>query len=48
MKLYWLLPSCETTSHSMVKTTSRECHGCRVLGTSNGDSSLCGNEDLAS
>jgi hypothetical protein len=48
MKLCWLLPSCDTTSRSMVKSASGEYYWCRVLGTSNGDSSLCGNEKLSS
>jgi hypothetical protein len=47
-KLCWLLPSCDMISRSMVKSASEECHGCQVLGTSNGDSSLFGNEKLAS
>jgi hypothetical protein len=46
-KLCWLLPSCDTISHSMVKSASIECHGSRVLGTSNGGLSLCGKEELA-
>jgi hypothetical protein len=47
-KLYWLLPSCDLIHRSMVKSASGECHGCRVLGISNGDWSLCGTEELAS
>jgi hypothetical protein len=47
-KLHWLLPSYDMISHSIVKSASGECHRCRVLGGSNGGSSLCGNEELAS
>jgi hypothetical protein len=46
IKLSWLLPSYDTTSHSMVKSASEECP--RVFETSNGGSSLCGKEELAS
>jgi hypothetical protein len=34
-------------SRSMVKSASGECHGSQALGTSNGGSSLCGNEEVA-
>jgi hypothetical protein len=37
-----------TFSRSMVKSSSRECHGCRVLENCIGGLSLCGKEELAS
>jgi hypothetical protein len=43
-----MLPSYNTISHSIVKSASRECHGCRVLETNNGGLSLCGIEELVS
>jgi hypothetical protein len=47
-KLYWLLlPSWGTLSHSMVKSVGGKYHGSRDLRTSNGGSSLCGDEKLA-
>jgi hypothetical protein len=35
-------------SRSMVKKSSGECHGCRVLKNCIGGLSLCGKEELAS
>jgi hypothetical protein len=35
-------------SHSMVKSASGECHGCRVQDNCIGGLSLCGKEELAS
>jgi hypothetical protein len=46
-KLCWLLSSCGMFSHSMVKLAGEKCHERRDLGTSNGDLTLCGNDELA-
>jgi hypothetical protein len=46
-KLCWLLSSWGMFSHSMVKLAGKKCHGRRDLGTSNGDLTLCGNDELA-
>jgi hypothetical protein len=46
-KLCWLFPPCDV-SHSMEKSASGECHGCRVLENCIGGLSLCGKEELAS
>jgi hypothetical protein len=46
-KLCWLLPSCDVISRSMVKLSSGEYHGRRVLENCIGGLSLCGKEELA-
>jgi hypothetical protein len=40
--------TCDVISRSMVKSTSRECHGCRVLENCIGGLSLYTKEELAS
>jgi hypothetical protein len=47
VKLCWLLPSCGTSSRSMVKSASGECHGSRDLWNSHGSLSLCVDMELA-